>query len=102
MSALPLTPEHLSLNRLAEPLVEGIDRLHETFAAQFGNIDSGELDIGAGEGQAIVDYYNTPVKTVAGASGESNNTPDTANNTANAMGHTARTKFSRASILRTM
>lgn len=46
---LRLTAEGETLYQLAEPLVEGIDKLHETFAARFGDINSGELNIGAGE-----------------------------------------------------
>ena len=46
---LKLTPEGEVLFRLAEPLVEGIDKLQDSFAAQFGKLDSGELNIGAGE-----------------------------------------------------
>ena len=47
--SLKLTPEGEVLYQMADPLVEGIDRLHENFAAQFGKLDSGELNIGAGE-----------------------------------------------------
>lgn len=59
---LRLTPEGETLYRLAEPLVEGIDKLHETFAAQFGNINSGELNIGAGE-STILYILPEPVRT---------------------------------------
>jgi DNA-binding transcriptional LysR family regulator len=44
-----LTPEGELLYRLAQPLVEGMDRLHETFATQCGRVDAGTLDIAAGE-----------------------------------------------------
>jgi len=44
-----LTPEGASLYELATPLVEGVDKLHETFDAQFGRLESGELNIAAGE-----------------------------------------------------
>jgi DNA-binding transcriptional LysR family regulator len=44
-----LTPEGELLHRLAQPLVEGMDKLHETFAAQCGRVDAGALDIAAGE-----------------------------------------------------
>lgn len=44
-----LTPEGETLYQLSEPLVEGIDKLHETFAAYSGKIESGELNIAAGE-----------------------------------------------------
>ncbi len=44
-----LTPEGQLLYELAQPLVEGMDKLHETFSAQCGRIDQGPLDIAAGE-----------------------------------------------------
>ncbi len=44
-----LTPEGEALLKLAQPLVEGMDKLHETFAAQRGLLESGELNIAAGE-----------------------------------------------------
>ncbi len=44
-----LTPEGEALYKLAQPLVEGMDKLHETFAAQQGQLESGELNIAAGE-----------------------------------------------------
>ena len=46
---LKLTPEGDVLYQLAEPLVDGIDKLQENFAAHFGKLESGELNIGAGE-----------------------------------------------------
>jgi DNA-binding transcriptional LysR family regulator len=46
---LKLTPDGETLYALAKPLVEGIDRLEENFAAQHGKLDTGELNIGAGE-----------------------------------------------------
>lgn len=46
---LKLTPEGEVLFQLCEPLVDGIDKLQESFAAQFGKLESGELKIGAGE-----------------------------------------------------
>jgi DNA-binding transcriptional LysR family regulator len=46
---LKLTPQGEVLYQLSEPLVEGIDKLQENFAAQFGRLESGELNIGAGE-----------------------------------------------------
>jgi len=46
---LRLTPEGEALYQLSEPLVEGIDKLQENFSAQFGKIDTGELNLGAGE-----------------------------------------------------
>jgi len=47
--SLKLTPQGEVLYQLADPLVEGIDGLQENFTAHFGKIDSGELNIGAGE-----------------------------------------------------
>ncbi|MCP4286418.1 MAG: LysR family transcriptional regulator [Gammaproteobacteria bacterium] len=44
-----LTPEGERLLKLAMPLVEGMDKLHETFSAQLGLLESGELNIAAGE-----------------------------------------------------
>lgn len=46
---IKLTPEGEALYQLSEPLVEGIDKLQESFAAHFGKLESGSLDIGAGE-----------------------------------------------------
>jgi DNA-binding transcriptional LysR family regulator len=48
-SSMKLTPQGDVLYQIAQPLVEGIDQLEETFAAAFGHIDSGEINIGAGE-----------------------------------------------------
>jgi len=48
-TSLKLTPQGEVLYQLAQPLVEGIDKLDESFAAAFGQIDSGEISIGAGE-----------------------------------------------------
>jgi len=44
-----LTPEGELLFQLAEPLVEGMDKLHETFATQSGRVDQGALNVAAGE-----------------------------------------------------
>jgi DNA-binding transcriptional LysR family regulator len=44
-----LTPEGESLYKLAQPLVEGMDKLQETFAAACGKLETGELNIAAGE-----------------------------------------------------
>lgn len=44
-----LTPDGELLYRLAHPLVDGIDRLHETFRAHQGQIETGELNVAAGE-----------------------------------------------------
>ncbi|MDX1653812.1 MAG: LysR family transcriptional regulator [Candidatus Competibacteraceae bacterium] len=44
-----LTPEGQTLNEMALPLLEGLDGLPETFAARRGSLESGELNIAAGE-----------------------------------------------------
>ncbi|MEQ1914840.1 MAG: LysR family transcriptional regulator [Sideroxydans sp.] len=44
-----LTPDGDALYALAEPLVQGVDGLHANFEAQHGRLESGELNIGAGE-----------------------------------------------------
>jgi len=44
-----LTPEGRILFEIARPMVQGIDNLPETFAAHCGNLESGELNIAAGE-----------------------------------------------------
>ena len=46
---ISLTPEGHVLYELASPLVEGIDHLSEAFAERRGDLDSGELNIAAGE-----------------------------------------------------
>jgi len=46
---LTLTPNGESLYTLAVPLVDGIDSLEANFAAHHGLLNSGELNIGAGE-----------------------------------------------------
>ena len=46
---IKLTPEGDVLYQLARPLVDGIDRLQETFLAHIGSLDGGELNIAAGE-----------------------------------------------------
>lgn len=46
---ISLTPEGEVLYQLASPLVEGIDRLGESFAAHMGDLQRGELNIAAGE-----------------------------------------------------
>ncbi|MDX2505474.1 MAG: LysR family transcriptional regulator [Gammaproteobacteria bacterium] len=44
-----LTPEGTLLYKLSNSLVDGIDKLHETFAANLGRLESGNLNIAAGE-----------------------------------------------------
>jgi DNA-binding transcriptional LysR family regulator len=46
---IKLTPEGSLLYQLAQPLVEGMDKLHETFATHCGRVDQGILNIAAGE-----------------------------------------------------
>ncbi len=46
---IELTPEGQVLYELASPLVEAIDSLPAAFAERCGTLDSGELDIAAGE-----------------------------------------------------
>ncbi len=63
---LKLTPEGEVLYQLAEPLVDGIDKLQETFSAQFGKLDAGELNIGAGE-STILYILPEPVRRFVAA-----------------------------------
>lgn len=46
---LKLTPDGEELFALSEPLVQGIDNLYTSFVAQHGKLETGELNIGAGE-----------------------------------------------------
>ncbi len=46
---LKLTPDGEALYVLSEPLVQGVDNLYSNFIAQHGRLESGELNIGAGE-----------------------------------------------------
>jgi len=46
---ISLTPEGQVLYELALPLVDGIDHLSDAFAERRGDLDSGELNIAAGE-----------------------------------------------------
>lgn len=46
---ISLTPEGVILLQVAQPLVDGIERLEESFHAHFGKLDRGELNIAAGE-----------------------------------------------------
>jgi LysR family cys regulon transcriptional activator len=62
---LRLTPEGETLYHLAEPLVEGVDKLQENFAALFGNVNSGDLNIGAGE-STILYVLPEPVRRFVG------------------------------------
>ncbi len=46
---IKLTPEGEMLYQLAQPLVEGMDKLQETFATNCGKLERGELNVAAGE-----------------------------------------------------
>ena len=46
---ISLTPEGEALYQLSNPLVDGIDKLPESFSAHFGSLESGEINIAAGE-----------------------------------------------------
>ncbi len=48
-----LTPEGIVLNQIAQPLVDGIEGLEESFNAHFGRLESGELNIAAGESTTL-------------------------------------------------
>ena len=61
-----LTPDGQLLYRLAHPLVDGMDRLHETFRAHQGQIDTGELNVAAGE-STILYILPGPMQRFAGA-----------------------------------
>jgi DNA-binding transcriptional LysR family regulator len=63
---LKLTPEGEVLYQLSEPLVDGIDKLQENFAAHFGKLESGELNIGAGE-STILYVLPEPVRRFVSA-----------------------------------
>ena len=56
-----LTVEGKILYELAEPLVQNVDHLHETFSAHCGNLSTGELSIAAGE-STILYILPTPVQ----------------------------------------
>ena len=59
-----LTPEGKLLYELSNSLVDGVDKLHETFAANLGRLESGNLNIAAGESTILyilpdfVDQFN--------------------------------------------
>ncbi|MBE0510325.1 MAG: LysR family transcriptional regulator [Chromatiales bacterium] len=63
---ISLTPEGKILYQLAAPLVEGIDKLEESFAAHYGKLESGELNIAAGE-STILYILGDPIKRFAEA-----------------------------------
>lgn len=59
-----LTPEGKILHDLARPMVQGIDNLGDTFAAHCGDLQSGDLNIAAGE-STILYILPTPMKQFA-------------------------------------
>jgi DNA-binding transcriptional LysR family regulator len=61
---IALTPEGAILYRLAAPLVEGMDTLKESFAAHYGKLEVGELNIAAGE-STILYILPEPIKRFA-------------------------------------
>jgi DNA-binding transcriptional LysR family regulator len=61
---IKLTPEGENLYTLAQPLVEGMDKLQETFAAASGKLESGELNIAAGE-STILYILPEPIRLFA-------------------------------------
>ena len=61
---IKLTPEGQILHDLARPMVQGIDNLSDTFAAHCGNLQSGELNIAAGE-STILYILPQPIKMFA-------------------------------------
>lgn len=63
---IKLTPEGEILYQLAAPLVEGVDKLQESFAAHYGKLESGELNIAAGE-STILYILPEPMKRFAQA-----------------------------------
>ena len=63
-SKIKLTPEGEILYRLGQPLVQGMDKLHETFTAHYGKMDAGELTIAAGE-STILYVLADPVRHYA-------------------------------------
>ena len=61
---ITLTPEGETLYQIAEPLVEQIDKLKETFASHYGKIEAGEINLAAGE-STILYILPEPVKQFA-------------------------------------
>lgn len=62
---LKLTPNGESLYALAGPLVDGMDALQENFAAHQGLLESGDLNIGAGESTILYILPETVRRFVA-------------------------------------
>lgn len=59
-----LSPEGKILFELARPMVQGMDALPETFSALCGNLETGELNIAAGE-STILYILPKPIKRFA-------------------------------------
>lgn len=51
--SIKLTPEGKTLYQLVQPLAAGIDSLRETFAANLGKLEKGELNIAAGQSTSL-------------------------------------------------
>ncbi len=58
---IKLTPAGEDLYKMALPLVEGIDHLHERFSQQYQDLEHGELNIAAGE-STILYILPEPIK----------------------------------------
>lgn len=63
---IKLTPEGETLFQLAAPLVDGVDKLQESFSAHYGKLESGELNIAAGE-STILYILPEPIKSFSQA-----------------------------------
>ena len=50
---ITLTPEGVILYRIAQPLVDGINGLEQSFNAHYGRLDSGTINIAAGESTTL-------------------------------------------------
>ena len=61
-----ITPQGQALLEIALPLVEGIDSIGEDFANELGNLNSGEINIAAGE-STILYLLPEPIKAFAEA-----------------------------------
>lgn len=64
--SIRLTPQGRTLLELAKPLVQGMDTLPDAFAARCGNLDSGEINVAAGE-STILYILPEPIKRFAKA-----------------------------------
>lgn len=59
--SLKLTPEGQTLYDLAQPLVDGMDNLYESFVDRYSNVDTGSLAVAAGP--SIINYViKDPIK----------------------------------------